>query len=136
MRHGRKAESHGNRTFFSFPFSVSEGRAAVTEGNDLRGLGTCHQQAFTQVFRLRKICVNEPSVQEGITCRYYPEILLPQRSYTRPRRTGCCIKFLLCFYHAVIEPRFQRQASGTVPDIGMTVRSNSGCRIDKSRPRG
>ena len=37
------------RTFFSFPFSVSEGRAVVTEGNDLRGLGICHQQAFTQI---------------------------------------------------------------------------------------
>lgn len=53
-----------------FNFSVSEGCAAVTRGNDLRGLGICRQQAFTQVFQLRKICVNEPPVQEGITCRY------------------------------------------------------------------
>lgn len=31
--------------------------------------GTCHQQAFSQVFRVRKICENEPSVQEGIACQ-------------------------------------------------------------------
>jgi len=27
-------------------FSVPKERAAVTAGGDLRGLGTCHQQAF------------------------------------------------------------------------------------------
>ncbi len=67
---------HGLHSIFyftkilGFNFSVSEGCAAVTKGNDLRGVGIGHQQAFTQVFRLRKICVNEPSVQEGIACRY------------------------------------------------------------------
>ena len=48
-------------------------RTAKSHGNDLRGLGICHQQAFSQVFRVRKICENEPSVQEGIACRYCPE---------------------------------------------------------------
>jgi len=29
-------------------FSASAGRAAVTAGGDLRGLGICHQQAFSR----------------------------------------------------------------------------------------
>ena len=51
-------------------FSVPTEYVAIAAGDDLRGLGIGRQQAFTQVFRLRKICVNEPSVQEGIACRY------------------------------------------------------------------
>lgn len=30
-------------------FSVPTERAAIANGNDLRGLGTCHQQAFSQI---------------------------------------------------------------------------------------
>lgn len=40
-------------------FSVPKERAAVTAGDDLRGLGTCHQQAFSQVCRVRQICENK-----------------------------------------------------------------------------
>ncbi len=45
--------------FFSFSifmykdFSVPTERAAITAGDDLRGLGTCHQQAFWQEYRKR-----------------------------------------------------------------------------------
>ena len=41
----------------------------LPQGTILSGLGTCRQEAFTQVFQLQEICVNEPSVQEGIVCR-------------------------------------------------------------------
>ena len=46
------------------------------------------------------------------------------------------IKFLLCFYHAVIEPGFQCQAPGTIPDFGMAIGSYSSCGTDKSRSCG
>lgn len=34
-------------------FSVPTERAAIATGNDLRGLGICHQQAFWQEYRKR-----------------------------------------------------------------------------------
>ncbi len=46
-RSSRKTSKNPDNSFMLLPvFSVPKERAAVTAGDDLRGLGTCHQQAF------------------------------------------------------------------------------------------
>ena len=44
-------KSHDNRFSPLLFFSVPTERAAITAGDDLRGLGICHQQAFWQEYR-------------------------------------------------------------------------------------
>ena len=41
-------KSHDNRFSPLLFFSVPTERAAITAGDDLRGLGICHQQAFSR----------------------------------------------------------------------------------------
>ncbi len=82
----RQAVPHGKQTLKQFlkqntgvsgiEITKDNIKAFIAAGDDPGGLGICHQQAFTQVFRLRKICVNEPSVQEGIACRYVKKAFL------------------------------------------------------------
>ena len=55
-------------------FSVPTERAAITAGDDLRGLGTCHQQAFWQEYRkripakIRNLTEDCIACQDGFTC--------------------------------------------------------------------
>ena len=65
--------SHGNRFPLLLVFSVPTERAAITAGDDLRGLGTCHQQAFWQEYRKRILAKIRKLTEECIACRYCPE---------------------------------------------------------------
>ena len=49
-RHNRSAAQKNpvNKVCLLFAFSVPTERAAIATGNDLRGLGICHQQAFSR----------------------------------------------------------------------------------------
>ena len=49
-RHNRSAAQKNpvNKICLLFAFSVPTERAAIATGNDLRGLGICHQQAFSR----------------------------------------------------------------------------------------
>ncbi len=42
--------NHVGRAWSCLLFSASNGCVAVTVGDDLRGLGACHQQAFWQEY--------------------------------------------------------------------------------------
>ena len=65
--------------FFSFSifmykdFSVPTERAAITAGDDLRGLGTCHQQAFWQEYRKRIPAKIRNLTEDCIACHFCPE---------------------------------------------------------------
>ena len=65
--------------FFSFSifmykdFSVPTECAAITAGDDLRGLGTCHQQAFWQEYRKRIPAKIRNLTEDCIACQYCPE---------------------------------------------------------------
>lgn len=50
-------------------FSVPAERAAITAGDDLRGLGTCHQQAFWQEYRKRIPAKIRNLTEDCIACR-------------------------------------------------------------------
>ena len=51
------------------PLSVSQKRTAIANGNDLRGLGTCHQQAFWQEYRKRIPIKIRNLTEDCIACR-------------------------------------------------------------------
>ena len=55
-------------------FSVPTERAAITAGDDLRGLGTCHQQAFWQEYRKRIPAKIRNLTEDCIACQY---VILP-----------------------------------------------------------
>ena len=79
--------------FFSFSifmykdFSVPTERAAITAGDDLRGLGTCHQQAFWQEYRKRIPAKIRNLTEDCIACRFCPEfgvkIVIPKVRLSR-----------------------------------------------------
>ena len=50
-------------------FSVLTERAAITAGDDLRGLGTCHQQAFWQEYRKRIPAKIRNLTEDCIACQ-------------------------------------------------------------------
>ena len=54
-------------------FSVPTERAAITAGDDLRGLGTCHQQAFWQEYRKRIPAKIRNLTEDCIACLICPE---------------------------------------------------------------
>jgi hypothetical protein len=51
-------------------FSVPTERAAITAGDDLRGLGTCHQQAFWQEYRKRIPAKIRNLTEDCIACHF------------------------------------------------------------------
>lgn len=71
--------SHGNRFSSAFGFllllvfSVPTERAAIANGNDLRGLGICHQQAFWQEVRERIPAKIRNLTEDCIACELCPE---------------------------------------------------------------
>ena len=62
--------SHGNRFLLLLVFSVPTERAAITAGDDLRGLGICHQQAFWQEYRKRIPAKIRNLTEDCIACRF------------------------------------------------------------------
>ncbi len=58
-------------------FSVPMERAAITAGDDLRGLGTCHQQAFWQEYRKRIPAKIRNLTEDCIACH----LVEPQKKF-------------------------------------------------------
>ena len=48
LPHHNRSAVPVNKVCLLFVFSVPTERAAIATGNDLRGLGICHQQAFSR----------------------------------------------------------------------------------------
>lgn len=65
--------SHGDRFYLAFVFSVPKERIAIANGNDLRGLGTCHQQAFWREYRKRIPAKIRNLTEDCIACRFVKE---------------------------------------------------------------
>ena len=70
----------------SFTVSASNGRAAVAAGDDLRGLGNCHQQAFWGICRNGKSPKISKLTEVCIACRfvnlYYSPRICSEKSHT------------------------------------------------------
>ena len=58
-----------------FTVSASNGRAAVAAGDDLRGLGNCHQQAFLGICRNGKSPKISKLTEVCIACRFVNRII-------------------------------------------------------------
>ena len=67
-------EGHAEVTAVGFlrllVFSVPTERVAITAGDDLRGLGTCHQQAFWQEYRKRIPTKIRNLTEDCIACHF------------------------------------------------------------------
>ena len=80
-------------------FSVPTERAAITAGDDLRGLGTCHQQAFWQEYRKRIPAKIRNLTEDCIACHFCPEFgvigVIPKVRLSRiPQRKPVTAAFL------------------------------------------
>ena len=64
-------KNHDNRFSPLLFFSVPTERAAITAGDDLRGLGTCHQQAFWQEYRKRIPAKIRNLTEDCIACHSF-----------------------------------------------------------------
>ena len=70
-------------------FSVPTERAAITAGDDLRGLGICHQQAFWQEYRKRIPAKIRNLTEDCIACHLYREFLI-QMVIRNSKLSGTC----------------------------------------------
>ncbi len=82
MKNSMCLRSHSHRVF-SFSaimsigvFSVPKERAAVTAGDDLRGVGVCHQQAFLLFGNCDETVKISKLVEVCIACEFCPVFVI------------------------------------------------------------